>query len=118
MLRLSLVLILCLFAGCTKTQPVASPSAASPEEVAAKLIRRGLITYQTNCTTCHNTDPTKAGAVGPVVAGASLELVEARLLRGTYPEGYQGQRSTKVMPMFPQLKDDIPAIVAYLQSVK
>ena len=32
------------------------------------------------------------GSVGPAVAGASRELIEAKVLRGEYPPGYTPKR--------------------------
>jgi mono/diheme cytochrome c family protein len=70
--------------------------------------------YVTNCAICHNVDPSVDGSLGPAVAGSSLELLEARLLRNTYPEGYTPKRDSRVMMALPYLKEDIPAMAAYL----
>lgn len=78
--------------------------------------RRGKAVYLLNCTACHNRDPSKEGSIGPVVAGASKELLEALLLRGQYPSGYKPKQPTKVMPSFPFLKSEIPYLVIYLGS--
>jgi len=79
-------------------------------------IARGERIYQNLCIACHNGDPTQDGAVGPAVAGASHELLEARVIRGTYPEGYTPKRPGGAMPQFPYLKDSIGDLAAYLDQ--
>lgn len=79
---------------------------------------RGKGVYMSNCIACHNPDAALAGSIGPAIAGSSLELVQARVLTRAYPPGYKPQRDTEVMPDFPQLKDDIPALHAYLATFK
>jgi mono/diheme cytochrome c family protein len=76
---------------------------------------RGRQVYLSQCTACHATDPTKPGPVGPEVKGSSREVVEAKVVRGTYPPGYKPKRPTSVMPPQPQLAGDVPALAAYLQ---
>lgn len=78
--------------------------------------QRGEQIYRNVCTTCHGITPDRAGVLGPAVAGASRELLEAKLLRGEYPPGYQPQRATKTMPPLPHLRDHIGDLAAYLQA--
>ena len=68
-----------------------------------------------NCVTCHNSDPSKEGPIGPAVKGSPQELLEARLLRSDYPFDYKPKRQSKVMPNFPFLKTEIPYLAAYLR---
>lgn len=84
----------------------------------AALVKRGKVVYQTNCTACHSRDPNQAGPVGPAVAGSSLELLTAMVLRNEYPPGYTPKRDTNAMVALPHLKPEIPALAAYLESVK
>ena len=77
---------------------------------------RGRVVYLSNCIACHNSDPHKDGSLGPAVAGSTQELLEARVLKGTYPEGYQPKRPSKVMQPLPHLSADIPALFQYLQQ--
>ena len=67
------------------------------------------------CVACHNPDPTKDGTLGPAVKGASLAVLEARVVRGEYPPGYKPKRPTKVMPPRPDLAPSVPDLAAYLQ---
>ena len=76
---------------------------------------RGKQVYLAQCTSCHNTDPAKAGPVGPPVSGSSRELLEARLLRAGYPPGYAPKRDTTVMPAQPQLAPYVNDLAAYLR---
>ena len=76
---------------------------------------RGRQVYVSQCTACHAFDPAQAGPVGPELRGSSRELLEAKLLRGTYPSGYAPKRPTSVMPPQPQVAAVIPALAAYLK---
>ena len=80
-------------------------------------VEAGRKAYVANCTVCHNQDPTKDGSVGPAIAGSSVELVEARVLRAEYPPGYTPKRDSHLMPAQPFLKADVPALAAYLGSL-
>jgi len=42
-------------------------------------------------------------------------LLEARILRASYPPGYKPKRSTHVMPAQPAVEPEIPALAAYLK---
>jgi mono/diheme cytochrome c family protein len=94
-------------------QAPASTVALTPEE----LIAEGRSTYNANCIACHAMDPTLDGALGPAVAGASPELIEARVLRGEYPAGYSPKRTSRVMVALPHLEPKLPALAAYLGSL-
>jgi mono/diheme cytochrome c family protein len=92
---------------------------AGEEPKLSPLARQGRDVYQSVCVACHNGDPNRDGAVGPANAGASRELLEAKVLRGEYPPGYQPKRpDSHAMPPLPYLKDQIPALAAYLAEVK
>ncbi len=81
-------------------------------------VARGLRTYQNVCIACHNADPSQDGTLGPGIAGASRELLEAKVLRGEYPPGYEPRRpGSATMPPFPYLEERIPDLVAYLASL-
>jgi len=86
----------------------------SPEPL-TPLGQKGRQVYLGQCVSCHNSDPAKSGAVGPAIKGASEALLEARMLRGTYPPGYEPKRPTKVMQAMPQLAGDLPALAEYLR---
>lgn len=99
-----------LLASCQKSD--------TPTKALSPLEARGKGTYLANCIACHNPDPRIDGSIGPAIAGSSLELVTARVLTRSYPPGYTPKRKSEVMPDFPQLKDDIPGLHAYLNSFK
>jgi mono/diheme cytochrome c family protein len=80
--------------------------------------RRGQRTYQNVCIACHHANPNRAGTLGPAIAGSSVELLEAKVLRGEYPAGYEPKSTTRVMPPFTYLKDKLPDIAAYLAEVE
>lgn len=58
----------------------------------------GKAIYQSRCTSCHNTNPTKPGNIGPDIAGSSLELITLKTQKREYPKGYKPKRKTRVMP--------------------
>jgi mono/diheme cytochrome c family protein len=82
------------------------------------LQQRGQTLYTLHCASCHNPgDPKRDGGIGPAVAGSSLELLEARVLRGEYPAGYTPKRATRIMPRLPVAPEDVKALHAYLSSL-
>jgi mono/diheme cytochrome c family protein len=81
------------------------------------VVERGRRTYVANCAACHHPNPTLEGSLGPPIAGSPQELVEARVLRGGYPNGYTPQRDTALMQPLPYLNGELDALVAYLASV-
>jgi len=102
--------------GPTAVSPpiVETPAAPlSPEE----LVEAGRSVYNANCIACHSLDPTKDGALGPAVAGSSLALIEARVLRVEYPEGYEPKRATRVMVALPHLEPRLGELAVYLESL-
>jgi len=100
--RVAVVLVVTALVGC-------SPSSSDP------VAERGRHVYLAQCTQCHAADPSQNGPVGPAVRGSSPELLEARILKGSYPAGYTPKRSTSVMPPQPALAPEIPALAAYLK---
>ncbi len=101
-----------LLSGCRCSS---SPS-SSTSTLAPNLSARGKTVYAGNCIACHNPDPKLVGAVGPAVYGSSLELLEGRLIKGTYPDGYKPKRPSAGMPVFPHLAAEIPALHAFLNG--
>jgi mono/diheme cytochrome c family protein len=76
---------------------------------------RGRQIYLAQCTACHNSDPAQAGPVGPPVKASSRALLEAKLLRGTYPPGYTPKRPTTLMPPQPAVAPEIGALAEFLR---
>jgi len=130
--RLATFAALCVALGCSgepdpaPTRPAPapkSPAAAVPAEAPPEapmdpkeLAEKGRQVYLSSCIACHNADPTKDGALGPAVAGSSYELLEARVMRSEYPEGYTPKRETAVMIAMPFLEKQLPALAAYLAA--
>jgi mono/diheme cytochrome c family protein len=101
-----------------KPAPKSESSSAAP--AGATLVGpgdavKGRQVWLGQCVSCHSTEPAKDGPVGPAVKGSSAELLEARVLRASYPAGYAPKRPTKVMPARPDLAPSIPDLTAYLR---
>ena len=96
------------------TPPSEDSQASAGGPADSEAVARGRVVYAVNCSICHNPDPKLPGTLGPEVAGSSVELLEARLLRNSYPEGYTPKRDSRVMMALPHLKDDIGPLAAYL----
>ncbi len=94
----------------------AAPPVDEAEAEPVDLVSLGESAYKTNCIACHHPDPKLDGVLGPAVAGASESLLEARIVHGTYPEGYTPKRDTRNMVPMPFLEPKIPALAAYLAS--
>lgn len=103
-----------ILAGCPSKED--SPHKSNSSAGLQDLMARGKVTYNSSCTACHNPDPKKPGSMGPEVYGSTRELIEARVLRAEYPQGYKPKRTTKSMVPLPHLKNDIDALAAYLNN--
>lgn len=83
---------------------------------------KGKSLYMKNCLQCHNRDPNKKGPIGPEIVDAPLEVMTSKIMTSNYPnplpEGFVPKRKSHAMRAIPKLKDDIPAIHAWVQSVK
>jgi mono/diheme cytochrome c family protein len=99
--------LLLALVSCTKNKMESKP---------LDLASKGRTVYMSACIACHNGDPKQEGVLGPAVYGSSKELLAARILTATYPEGYKPKRPSKTMVALPHLKDDIDAIHAYLNA--
>jgi len=104
-------------AGCTKKSSDSSAPEAKVEMTAEQLAQRGKSIYMSNCIACHNADPAKDGSVGPAVAGASQELLVARIMKAEYPAGYTPKRETRTMVALPHLEKELPSLTAYLSGL-
>jgi mono/diheme cytochrome c family protein len=98
-----LAVVCLLLAACSESKPLTSAE-------------RGRQVYLSNCTICHNPDPTQPGSQGPAIAGSPRELVEARVVRAAYPPGYTPQRTTHVMPAQPMLASKVDDLTAFLAA--
>ena len=85
-------------------------------------IAKGKEIYLSTCIKCHNKDPNVKGAIGPELTDAPLEIMQAKVATGRYPdvlpEGFVPKRKTKQMIKQPQALADVPSIHAYVQSLK
>jgi len=104
--------------GLTLITIAALACAGESEESGDPAVAQGKKIYRNICVVCHNADPNQAGPLGPAIAGASRELLEARLLRGEYPTGYTPQRNTQQMPRFEFLEPNLDDIAAFLANRK
>jgi mono/diheme cytochrome c family protein len=104
------------------SESAASPDSASTDDSATAVIgsdlaalrKRGKVVYNTNCIACHHRDPAQDGGLGPPVAGASRDLLEARILRAEYPAGYTPKAETGLMIPLPHLEPELDALAAFL----
>src|SRR5574338_909345 len=98
LLVVSMFLVSCSFQASFKSNPTIYNAS------------RGKAVYQSNCIGCHNQNPRLSGSVGPDIQNSNYELLERRLMFGDYPRGYKPKRSTRIMPTFPHLKEEIPSL--------
>lgn len=80
------------------------------------LAEKGKRAYIANCIVCHNSDPRLNGAVGPAVSASSLELLQAKIIHGSYPPGYKPKRESSAMAPLPHLKNELEALREFLSS--
>ena len=85
-------------------------------------LARGAKVYKAQCVRCHNADPNLKGNLGQEQVDAPFEVVVSKILTGKYPDplpkGFTPKRKTKMMTPLKNLKNDIPYIYAWIQSVK
>lgn len=113
-MRLAFPLIpLLVFVACAKKEAAVSVAPMG----ASDLVSRGKSSYMANCIACHNPNPKMDGSLGPGVAGASLEVLERRLVHGDYPANYIPKRKSKTMVALPHLAKDLQALHAYLNNL-
>jgi mono/diheme cytochrome c family protein len=93
----------------------ATLAACSDQGTLSPEAERGRQVYLAQCSACHSTDPARDGPLGPALKGSSRELLEARLLRGTYPAGYKPKRPSAVMQPMPQVAGSLDDLGAYLR---
>ena len=86
--------------------PSVTSAKGNPEE--------GERVYRESCMPCHGPDPALDGPIGPRIKGATPGLIEARVMRATYPPGFRPQRPTRLMPAMPQLQGALPHLAAFL----
>lgn len=83
---------------------------------------KGKRLYLSNCIQCHNKDPNLKGSLGPEMIDAPLSIMTAKVMTGVYPAvlpaGFVPKRKSKAMRKIPRLQKDIPAIHAWVQSMK
>ena len=105
-----------------KSQPQVQVKTVAAPKVDQKTLDNGKRLYLSNCIQCHNRDPNLKGSIGPEMIDAPLEVMTSKVMTGKYPEklpaGFVPKRKTKAMRPIPKLKADIPAIHAWVQSVK
>jgi mono/diheme cytochrome c family protein len=89
--------------------------AACGRETLSPEAERGRQVYVSQCTACHAFDPSQAGPVGPEIKGVSREVLESKVVKGSYPPDYKPKRPTAVMPPQPQLAPDVSALAEYLK---
>jgi mono/diheme cytochrome c family protein len=94
-------------------------ASANPNQA---LIEKGKRLYLSNCIQCHNRDPNIKGSLGPELVDAPYVVMYSKVMTGVYPEklpaGFVPKRKSKAMRKIPKLEKDIPAIYAWVQSVK
>lgn len=79
---------------------------------------KGETLYKAKCLSCHNANPTQAGALGPEIAGSSYELIKQKTQNRTYPQGYVPKRKTNIMPKIPLSNEGILGLEEYLGKFK
>jgi len=79
-------------------------------------VAMGRAMFMSHCIACHNVDPSRDGSLGPAIKGSSLELVQARVMRGEYPPGYTPKRTSHIMVKLPITEEDVEKIHKFLNA--
>lgn len=98
------------------------PSMGVVMKVDQATLDKGKKLYMANCIQCHNRDPNIKGPIGPEMVDAPLEVMTSKVMTAKYPQplpaGFVPKRKSQAMRAIPKLKNDIPAIHAWVQSMK
>jgi mono/diheme cytochrome c family protein len=78
--------------------------------------QRGRGIYLNVCVACHSANPAQDGTLGPNLAGTTRELLEWRVVKGSYPPGYTPKRTTGGMPAFPHLAGQLDDLHAFIRE--
>jgi mono/diheme cytochrome c family protein len=105
--RLGLLGAVLLLAACGEQNQAAVPGLGDPN--------LGRQVFLAQCSVCHGGDPAQRGPMGPPIKGSSRELLEARVVRGSYPPGYTPKVATSVMQPIPQAAPHVGDLAAYLR---
>lgn len=85
-------------------------------------LEKGKRLYMANCIQCHNRDPNVKGPIGPEMVDAPLSVMISKVMTSNYPSplpaGFVPKRKSHAMRAIPKLRNDIPAIHGWVQSVK
>ena len=101
--------------GVLAAAAAALTACSEPSSPGGPAAERGRQIYLSQCIACHNSDPAVAGPVGPPVKGSTRELLEFKVLKGTYPPGYTPKRPTALMPVQPALEPEVGNLAAFLK---
>lgn len=107
-----------------KTPPVVpgQPNVGTVVKADPTTLDKGKRLYMANCIQCHNRDPNIKGPIGPEMVDAPLYVMTSKVMTSKYPDplppGFVPKRKSHAMRAIPKLKNDIPAIHAWVQSVK
>jgi mono/diheme cytochrome c family protein len=74
--------------------------------------------YVLYCVSCHNSQPSKPGSMGPELITTPSDVFRTKVPYGTYPSGYKPKRHTKAMQKFPSLTTKTDLIYNYIRSTK
>ena len=77
---------------------------------------KGKEIYLRFCARCHGTNPAWGTFLAPALTGSSRDLLEASVLRASYPPGYKPKKPTKNMLAFPNLEPNIDDLFAFLNK--
>jgi mono/diheme cytochrome c family protein len=97
---------------------MSSPAKAQTIPTDQTLILEGKKIYLQNCVRCHNTNPHKAGSIGPDLYSTPEEVFHTKVPNGKYPKGYTPKRKSRVMPRFKHLTERVDLIYSYIRSIK
>jgi hypothetical protein len=93
-------------------------SGGNPAPRLSDAAERGRTAFASYCIPCHDAaNPHNRGLLGPPVARSSKELLEARVLRGEYPPGYEPKQTGNTMVKLPHVAQHLDDIAAFLAEV-
>jgi len=117
------LLLIMLISSCEKKSIKQEEAESEPDQkklnntiASTTDIEKGRMAYFANCVSCHNNNPKKPGSIGPEVYGASIDVLTQKIVFGKYPKNYRPKRTSKIMPLMPNLNKEISNLHAFINS--
>ena len=93
-------------------------SCSNDDKNYSKSYLRGKRIYQSSCTMCHNSNPSKVGILAPNIEDSDSMTIESMILYGKPPKGQNPKWDYVDMNPLPYLIEEVPFLFEYINSFR